>query len=639
MPDIDKEMRKVPKNWRAYLKESLEIPRVFGWVFRELVTAESRKAAKLSVIYRLVGMLIFAAGPLCLAAAIDVARPGNGNQAVFYIAALVGVYYAGKFFFSRSDRKVERNWGLVMTSIEVRTTELFLSKSLGQHLREDGKLTVANIDKGLNHSRGGIQTLMNFALPSVVELLVGFAFLFVFSPVAGACLGIALLGYLLFHLWMNRRIIEVCTPIDEDFRKANRFRFERLENPERVKTSGKEEEDILKLHEMLTDVVSRDFSFFDRFLVLAFRRGIFGTFMWGLAVAYGFHLASIGVWQAGTAAALMFWANMVRENLYKIGGIELQLNKSVYRVSAMMDALTMPPDVVDKADAIVLKDEPVTIDVENLTHRYSKNGEEGPIVVGGLNFSINPGDRVALIGESGAGKTTVMRLLMRYFDPHEGVIRLNGIPLTDVQLRSWKELMAYVPQQAQIFNLTIGENIRYAMTEKQDALTTDDELERLMKEFRLVGERFKDGLDTLVGRRGIELSGGEAQRVMVLSAIARRPRFLIVDEATSSLDSTTEKLVQKAIDRAVKASGSAFIIAHRLSTVRNCTKFIVLRPYEEVKNGGSQIEATAGSFEELYGLSPTFRRLADDQGIAIGKIALGLNNGRMPAGQNGWWNV
>lgn len=622
MSDSDDELRKAPENWRGYLKESLEIVRVFGWVFRELVTPEARREAKLGVACRLLGMLVMAVGPLCYAAAIDAGAARDRTAALAGIAGFVAVIAASKWLMSLGDRKTERVAGLTIASIESGTTRLFLSKSLGQHFREDSKLTPGNIEKGVNHSIGGVLTIMNHVVPAGAELLVGFVFLFVFSPIAGLCLTAALLGYLVFHVWMNRRIIEECGPIDADLRAANRFRFERLENPERVKTSGKEDADVEKLRTMLADGYERDFAFWHRFLVLCFRRGLFGTMMWGLAVAWGFHLASTGAWQIGTAAALVYWANMVRENLYRIGGIEFQLNKEAYRVSPMMEALTMPAEIEDKPGAVALEDGPVTVEVEGASFLYpprAGSGETGSAVIEDIRFTVAPGEKVALIGESGAGKSTLMRLLMRYSDPASGAVKVNGIPLTGIKLRSWQALIGYIPQQAQVFNGTIGENIRYAMTEAQNARVGDAALEALMKQVGLDGPRFEKGLATMVGRRGIKLSGGEAQRLMVLAAIARSPRFLIVDEATSSLDSTTEKKVQAAIEQAVEASSSALIIAHRLSTVRRCTKFVVLRPHGETKDGRPQVEAVARSFEELHRVSPTFRRLAADQGLAVGE--------------------
>ena len=142
---------------------------------------------------------------------------------------------------------------------------------------------------------------------------------------------------------------------------------------------------------------------------------------------------------------------------------------------------------------------------------------------------------------------------------------------------------------------------------------------QLMQSLKIdFGARLHNGLNTLVGRHGLKLSGGQAQRVMIGAAVAKQPRLMVIDEATSSLDSTTEREVQEGLAEALKEGVTALIVAHRLSTVRNlCDRFVVMRPLEGLQDGESQIEAVASSFEELAKISPTFRQLAEDQGVYI----------------------
>jgi ABC-type multidrug transport system fused ATPase/permease subunit len=239
-------------------------------------------------------------------------------------------------------------------------------------------------------------------------------------------------------------------------------------------------------------------------------------------------------------------------------------------------------------------------------------------ILSNISLTIEPGEKAALIGPSGAGKTTIMRLLMRYMDPTSGEILIDGHDLRDVKLSSWLNLIAYVPQQAQVFDGTIRDNLLYRFTD-EPARVPDEELWGIMRKLKIdFGDRLTDGLDTRVGRHGIELSGGEQQRLMIGAAAMRNPIFMVVDEATASLDATTEKAVQKGLEEVLGDHMGALIITHRLSTVRRlCTKFFVLRDAEGLAPGESQVEASASSFEELYEISPTFRTLADDQGMVI----------------------
>jgi len=166
---------------------------------------------------------------------------------------------------------------------------------------------------------------------------------------------------------------------------------------------------------------------------------------------------------------------------------------------------------------------------------------------------------------------------------------------------------------------TLRYNLLYGMLPEEREKVTDEMLWDMMRKLEVdFGDRLTDGLDTKVGKKGVKLSGGEAQRVMIAAAVLKNPNMMIIDEATSSLDSTTEKSVQKGLAQVLQSGMSGLIIAHRLSTVRDiCDKFVVMRPLGELVNGDSQVEAIGSSFEELWETSPTFRRLATDQGIVI----------------------
>ena len=293
-------------------------------------------------------------------------------------------------------------------------------------------------------------------------------------------------------------------------------------------------------------------------------------------------------------------------------------------VKSMIEALSIPPAIIDRPNAVVI-DHTVAHDIvfADITHTYpaeTKRTEDMPAALTKVSFQVCKGESVALLGSSGSGKTTVMRKLLRFDDPSSGSILIDGIDLKDIVQRSWRRGIGYIPQQSQVFDGTIRYNLTYGLTAEERARVSDDDLWKLMKLLKIdFGERLTDGLNTIVGKNGIKISGGQAQRLMIGAAVMRRPWLLVVDEATSSLDSTTEKQVQEGLEQVLSGTAtSALIVAHRLSTVRHlCDKFVVLKAAHEVHNGDSQVEAVASSFEELYKISPTFRRLADDQGIGI----------------------
>lgn len=236
-------------------------------------------------------------------------------------------------------------------------------------------------------------------------------------------------------------------------------------------------------------------------------------------------------------------------------------------------------------------------------------------VLGDVSFSIAPGERVALIGPSGAGKSTVAKLLKCMRDPNAGAVLLDGIPLPEYNRSSVLRYVGSIEQKPELFGGTVRDNILLA-THPEDMRHVTDEtiwhvLDTVSPQLREVfGE---EGLDRLVGKQGLTLSGGQAQRVCIARALIKRPKFLVVDEATSSLDAVTQATVQTGIERLLDADAAALIIAHRLSTLTGCTKFVVLRPLSACRDGGSQVEAVASNMEELHAISPTFRALLAEE--------------------------
>lgn len=232
-----------------------------------------------------------------------------------------------------------------------------------------------------------------------------------------------------------------------------------------------------------------------------------------------------------------------------------------------------------------------------------------------VSFEICPEDRVGMIGVSGAGKSTIASLIRRDVDPTEGVIKLDGRDLCDYRLTSVLKHYGVILQRPEILSGTVRENITHGLP--HGCSVTDQEIwEVINLVSKDIRQRFAHkGLDTQVGKQGLQLSGGEQQRLCVMRALIKNPKFLIVDEATSSLDSETEAAVQRGIDVALSQGISALVIAHRFSTLRNCNRFVVLRKLSECEEGESQVEMVSDSLTELYEVSSTFRKLAVVQGF------------------------
>lgn len=609
-------------DWRAYLRETRESLRAFGWVWREIMDRRSKRLVSLTLGGMAAASVISSLQPAALGAAIQGLTQRQGDVVIASMAAFVVCKFIREFLHWFYARTRELFVGRVICRIEARMNELFFEKSLGQHLAENGTLSASNVEKGKGKI-WEVLSLMSFEAGTVIiELAVALVFLWIFAAVAGGVVMVIFATYCVWMVYLNRKTVVAITPVEADFRAVNRYRADRWEHIERVKTCGKEAVENRFMDDWHTATMNRDARYWLWFINMMLVRDLLNVAVVCALVVYGTWLVWENVWTLALFIPMVNWVGVVADNLWRIGQLEHRLNTALPYVQALMQALTIAPEAVDEPDAAAVDPSlPLRVELRGLSHAYGH--ENGPAQSAGVlrdvSFSIESGEKVALIGPSGAGKTTIMRLVQRYMNPDGGEVLVNGRPLRATKIASWRSQLAYIPQQAQIFDGTLRENLLYGLPGHDRAKCGDDQLWDLMRLLRIdFGARLMNGLDTRVGRRGMKLSGGEAQRVMIGAAVMRKPRFMIIDEATSSLDSTTEKQVQQGLTAALAPETSALIITHRLSTVRHlCTKFVVLRPAEALAPGEPQTEAVAGSFEELHALSPTFRQLAEDQGIRI----------------------
>jgi len=609
---------------REYLDNAREAGSIFRWIWREVTTPQSRRK-----LYRMFGGLtVVIILQTVQPGAVAVIFNGLTSRSGTLICWGLGIFFGCLLIQKVADRYQEsaREWvlGLHWGRLDDRITELFFEKSVGQHIHEGTTLAVSNIDKGRWRLLDMQGMLLFEGIPAIAQLIVAYVFLCFLNWVAGVVMGIVILTYLCWSMYLNFRVNQVCTPIDKEFRALNRRRVERWERVERVKISGKEDEETLEMSGIFDDVITRDRSFWLWFIKQAHIRGLINATGLVTIMGWGAWLVWSGKWQIGLLYPLYAWSSRVSENIWRIGAIEHQINWNLPSVKSMIEALRIPPAITDSTHAVVLDHTtPHRIEFSNVSHTYPADVQKttgAPPALIKVSFTIEPGEKVGLLGASGAGKTTVMRKLLRFDDPTSGSILIDGIDLRTIRQASWRRGIGYIPQQSQVFDGTIRYNLTYRLSAEERVRIADGELWKLMQLLQIdFKDRLTHGLDTIVGKNGIKLSGGQAQRLMIGAAVIRRPWLLVVDEATSSLDSVTEHEVQEGLAAVLSGSAtSALIVAHRLSTVRHlCTKFVVMKAAHEVQPDESQVEAIASCFEDLYRESPTFHRLADYQGVTV----------------------
>ena len=260
-----------------------------------------------------------------------------------------------------------------------------------------------------------------------------------------------------------------------------------------------------------------------------------------------------------------------------LGFVYRELKSSMTNIERMFALLDKSPQINDKPEAkpLVISDGAIEFDAVNFGY-----SDRLPIL-NEFSFKVLPKQKVAVVGSSGAGKSTLIKLLFRFYDIQSGSIRIDGQDIRDVTQASLRQAIGIVPQDTVLFNTTLGENVRYGRID-----ATDAEVEQAIKLAHLEDfiTELPDGLNTLVGERGLKLSGGEKQRVAIARTILKRPPILMFDEATSSLDSHSERIIQEAI-RDISKGQTSLVIAHRLSTVVDADVIVVMQHGQIVEQG------------------------------------------------------
>jgi len=268
-----------------------------------------------------------------------------------------------------------------------------------------------------------------------------------------------------------------------------------------------------------------------------------------------------------------------------------QLFASAERVFEIMDTESELRE--DDENKIELNNVEGEVVYDNVSFSYN----EDEVVLKNINLTAKPGEVVALVGHSGAGKTTMVDLIPRFFDPFAGRMRVDGHDLKDVKIDSLRNFIGIVPQETILFSGSLRDNIAYG-----DLEADDEAIQNAAKAANAHGfiMGFPEGYDTVVGERGVGLSGGQKQRISIARAILKNPKILILDEATSSLDSESEALVQEALEHLME-NRTTFIIAHRLSTIRNADKIVVVEQGEIMEMGSHQeLLEMQGKYSSLY---------------------------------------
>jgi ATP-binding cassette, subfamily B, bacterial len=332
------------------------------------------------------------------------------------------------------------------------------------------------------------------------------------------------------------------------------------------------------------------------------------------AFAYGFGgvEAVHGVLAIGTLVALTGYLTRLYGPLTQLSNLNLDIVTTLVSFERIFEVLDLEPMIQEKPDATAIARGPATVEFDRVDFTYPAADEVslasleavatlefGPRaqVLDQVSFRVEPGQMVALVGPSGAGKTTISALVSRLYDPTGGTVRVNGVDVRDATLQSLRDVIGVVTQDPHLFHDTLRTNLLYARPE-----ASEPELLGALEQAQILPlvQSLPDGLDTLVGDRGYRLSGGEKQRVALARLFLKAPDLVVLDEATAHLDSESEAAVQRALDLALSGRTS-LVIAHRLSTVRQADRLLVVDGGHIVEQGThAQLLAAGGLYADLY---------------------------------------
>jgi ATP-binding cassette subfamily B protein/subfamily B ATP-binding cassette protein MsbA len=427
---------------------------------------------------------------------------------------------------------------------------------------------------------------------SVIRLLIAVTVLFVLNWQLALVALAVIPGAVLISFTSAKRIRPIYRAIRKDVERIDGRVGETFSGIRVVRAFGRELREMLEYARGRNSIVRKE--------LFAHRRELWLWTSWGFALSavnvaivwYGGHLYMAGNASIGDIMAFQWYSFLLLNPVWQIVNSFSELQRSLAATERVFEVLAMPSDKPDKPNAA---DAPAVVrelEFQDVEFAY----REGRPVVHEFNVKVPGGSVVALVGRSGAGKTTVTDLVARFHDPTRGRILLNGVDIRDLRLRTYRDLLAIVQQDVFLFDGSVRDNIAYAITDATNADVEDAARRANAHEFI---EHLPERYETFVGERGVKLSGGQQQRLAIARAILAKPQILILDEATSNLDTESEQLIQASMAELL-AGRTTFVIAHRLSTIRLANLILLMDAGRIVERGThAELMARRGIYYDM----------------------------------------
>ncbi|MDD5696710.1 MAG: ABC transporter ATP-binding protein [Candidatus Pacebacteria bacterium] len=489
--------------------------------------------------------------------------------------------------YSRERMEIQKFDFDVPRKVAENTLSRVFEFSIGQHENQNSGIKKSIIDRGQTALVEFANILIYQVFPAFLQVGVTIVALFAIAPVLGAVILIGTAAFLFVSFYINRVLNEDLKKVQGMWVDSDKKQSEFLRNVSLIKMNAKEEEIVREYDRNLLSISSSEKRLWMRFINYTQIRNIVSSVSRISALILGIYLVYNGVYTPGFLVVVLSWSNNAFDRIWYLSPAQRRLTKLYAEIKNYFSLMDIRPDIKEIEKPIVVDKIKGRIEYKSVSFKYplrdikDKSVEE-QVVLKGLNLSIEPGQKVAIVGASGAGKSTIIQLLVRAYDPDKGKILIDGNDLRKLSLKNYRRAIGIVPQDIILFDDTLRYNIVFGMSEN----VAEKQLKEAVKMAR-VDEFLKDmenGLDTVIGERGVKLSGGERQRVGIARALIKNPSILIFDEATSSLDVENESLIKESIEKASEGR-TTIIIAHRLSTIKGADKIIVLEKGKIVGQG------------------------------------------------------
>ncbi len=480
--------------------------------------------------------------------------------------------------------------------LSLQANKQLLSLDLEYHQQENTGTKTTKIDKGINKISDLIESLLWEVVPTLLQLLFTLVVLFYLNFSLGLSFLVFSPLFIYLTYWANKQIYPLLKKIHQDYEKASGKLTQSILNINAVQSFVQERREYSEYKKIKREIKDQS----DKQWGWLMKMGLLRNIIVDLGRATVILLGAWFVYQSKISIGTLVFAITLSENAYS----------SLYRLSRFYDRVEEGREGVNRFIKLMdtksslantgkrkVDDENYNLEFREVSFKYSNNEEKA---LKNINLEIKDKSNLALVGPSGGGKTTLVKLLYRHFDPLKGEILLNNINIKEYDIYEYRRLLAIVPQEVEIFDLSIKDNIAYA-NPKAD-------FDAIKKVARIANadvfiSKLKNQYETLVGERGTRLSGGQRQRIGIARAILANPKILIFDEASSNLDSQSEKLIQASLEK-IAQDKTVIIIAHRLSTIYKADKIVVLEDGQIVEKGNHQelLQSSSGLYRKLINL-------------------------------------